>query len=387
MKHIPSLLPWLAGNRRRQVTAAAVAAFVAVAVIGGVLAAAGVFSGGSSDQEDRAANTPTPLSSPTPVPTPVVLATEPTLIDGVLVSPDELAEIQERLPLAVMIDNLVTARPQVGLEKADLVFEAVAEGGITRFLAVYWRNKPGLILPVRSARVYYMDWAAGLDASYVHWGAARSSGPADVPTAFSRLGLRDIDAFALGTPYFTRDPSRRSPHNGIADTDALWELAAGRDWTGPPAIESWQFKEDEPQRPKLAGAAAAPTVDLGFGGPFKSSYAVNWEYDPDTNGYLRSQGGEPHEDRDSGNQIQARNVAVLVTSLRLAGDGTSHLLYETTGSGDAVVFQDGVAVPGTWSKPDAHSRIRFFDAAGNEIAFNRGQTWIEVLSPSDPLTF
>ena len=77
----------------------------------------------------------------------------------------------------------------------------------------------------------------------------------------------------------------------------------------------------------------------------------------------------------------------MVTSLRSASDGTSHLLYQTTGSGEAVVFQDGVAIPGTWSRPDISSRTRFFDAAGNEIAFNRGQTWIEVLSYSDPLIY
>src|SRR3989304_3238868 len=121
MKRIPSLPPWLASNRRRPGIAR------------------------------RAAAGP---------------ATGPTLICGVLVSPAELPEIQSRLPLAIMIDNLATARPQVGLVKADLVFEAVAEGGITRFLAVFWRNKPGRIMPVRSARVYYMDWAAELDALY-----------------------------------------------------------------------------------------------------------------------------------------------------------------------------------------------------------------------------
>lgn len=286
-----------------------------------------------------------------------------------------------------MIDNLVSARPQVGLDKADLVFEAVAEGGITRFLAVYWRNEPGRVLPVRSARVYYLDWAAGLDAIYVHWGTARSSGPADVPSAISRLGLRRFDGFSTGRPYFDRDPDRPAPHDGIADTDALWELAAASGWSGPPAIETWQFKEDEPQRAQQEGATPAPAIDLGFGGLFVSDYAVRWQYDPDTNGYLRSQGGVPHTDGGSGDQIQARNVAVMVTSVRSAGDGTSHLLYDSTGSGEAVVFQDGVAIAGTWSKPDAHSRTRFFDPHGNEIAFNRGQTWIEVLSFRDPLTY
>jgi hypothetical protein len=77
----------------------------------------------------------------------------------------------------------------------------------------------------------------------------------------------------------------------------------------------------------------------------------------------------------------------MITNARSAGDGTAHLLYDTVGGGEAVVFQDGVAVPGTWSKPDTSSRTRFFDAAGSEIAFNRGQTWVEVLAAGDPLGY
>jgi hypothetical protein len=175
------------------------------------------------------------------------------------------------------------------------------------------------------------------------------------------------------------------PHDGIADTDALWELAAERGWTGPPAIEAWRFKDDQPER--ASGEDAAATIDLGFGGPFFSNYAVRWQYDAGSNAYLRSQGSAPHLDGGSGNQIRARNVAVMMTTVRSAGDGTSHLLYQTSGGGEAVVFQDGVAVPGTWSKPDTFSRTRFFDAAGNEIAFNRGQTWVEVLAVGDPLGY
>ncbi len=373
---------WLARSRRRQAIAGG-AAFLTLVIAVGALAAAGVFSGGSSQVLDGIT---TPESTPTPSPTPP--PTEPTLLNGRLVYPEQLPDIESRLPLAVMFDNLVAARPQIGLEKADLVFEAVAEGGITRFLGVFWSDEPGRVVAVRSARVYYLDWAAGLDAIYVHWGSARSNvAAADVPSAFSRLGLRRFDGFAMGEPYFSRDPDRLAPHDGIADTDAMWELAADNGWSGPPQIEAWLFKEDEPGRARDAGATAAPTIDIGFGGPFFSDYAVTWEHDPKTNGYLRSQGGAPHMDGGSGNRIQARNVAVVVTSVRSVGDGTSHLQYQTTGSGEAVVFQDGVAIPGSWSKPDEFSRIRFFDAEGNEIAFNRGQTWIEVLSFADQLLY
>ena len=382
-----SLPSWLAHSRRRQAIAGGAAAFLTLVITIGVLAVAGVFSGGSSQVLDGITS-PEPSDTATPTPSPRPPPTEPTLLNGRLVYAEQLAEIESRLPLAIMLDNFVDARPQIGLEKADLVFEAVAEGGITRFLGIFWSDETGRIEPVRSARVYYLDWAAGLDAIYVHWGMARSSvAAADVPSAISRLGLRRFDGFVMGGPYFSRDPARLGPHDGIADTDAMWELAADNGWSGPPQIEPWLFKDDEPRRARAAGATAAPTIDIGFGGPFFSDYAVTWKHDPKTNGYLRSQGGAPHADGRSGNRIQARNVAVAVTSVRSAGDGTSHLQYQTTGSGEAVVFQDGVAIPGTWSKPDEFSRIRFFDAEGNEVRFNRGQTWIEVLSFADPLLY
>jgi len=386
LDRLRQLRSWLAGDRRRQ-AAAAGAAVLLLAVIMGALAAAGAFSGGSPKAVLPTVIPPTPTPSPALTPSPTPPPTEPTLLDGVLVYPDQLAEIQGRLPLAVMFDNFVSARPQVGLENADLVFEVVAEGGITRFLGVFWRGEPGRIVPVRSARVYYLDWAAELGGIYVHWGWAKSSGAADVPSAVARLKLRHFDGFFLESPYFFRAPDRVGPHNGIADTDALWELAAKRGWAGPPQIEAWRFKEDEPGRAQAEGAAAAPTIDLGFGGTLSSNYSVRWQYDAASNGYLRSQGGAPHNDGGSGNQLQAKNVAVMITNARSAGDGTAHLLYDTVGGGDAVVFQDGVALPGTWARPDMASRTRFYDAAGDEITFNRGQTWLEVLAVGDPLGY
>jgi len=382
---LPPLPTWLAGDRRRQAAAGGAAAAILIGLVLAVLAMAGAFSGGSPKAALDAAPSPTP--TPTVAPSPTPPPTEPTLLDGVLVYPEQLPEIQARLPLAIMFDNFVQARPQVGLEKADLVFEVVAEGGITRFLGVFWRGEPGQVVPVRSARVYYLDWAAELDAVYVHWGQAKSRGAADVPSAIERLGLRHLDAFFFARPYFFRAPDRVGPHNGIADTDALWELAAERGWTGPPQIEAWQFKDDQPRRAQAEGAAVAPGIDLGFGGRLGTDYAVRWEYDAKSNAYLRSQGGAPHKDGGSGNQLAAKNVAVMVTTFRSARDGTSHLLYDTVGGGEAVVFQDGVAVPGTWSRPDIASRTRFYDADGNEIAFNRGQTWVEVLAVGDPLGY
>lgn len=386
MKYKLRLPSFLAKNRRRQVIAAGLALLLGFAALGSILVATGALSGsGQPTSTPSASLTRTPTLTPSPTPTPSAPPTEPTLIDGVLVYREQLQEIEARLPLAVMVDNFATgARPQINLDKADLVFEAVAEGGITRFLAVYWRNDPDVIESVRSARVYYMDWAAELDAIFVHWGFATSDGPADVPSAISRLGLRHLDGFYYGLPLFERDPNRSNPHDGIANSGALWDQAAGNGWSGPPAIDAWRFKDDDLDR---ADAVAANRVDLGFGGPFLSDYAVTWIHDPQTNSYQRTMGGTPHKDGASKQYIRAKNVAVMVTDVWSAGDGTAHLLYRTTGQGRAIVFQDGVAIEGTWEKPSPAERTRFYDSDGKEIAFNRGQTWVEVLAFSDPLSY
>jgi hypothetical protein len=383
MKYKLRFPSFLAKDRRRQAIAVLLSLLVGLAVVGGTVLAA---DGSSNSPKATATPTPSPTRTPTPPSTPTPPPTETTLIDGVRVYPEQLQELEARLPLAVMVDNLATgARPQVNLDKADLVFEAVAEGGITRFLAVYWRSAPGVIESVRSARVYYLDWAAELDAVFVHWGFATSDGPADVPSAISRLALRHLDGFFYERPLFERDPNRAGPHDGIANSGALWDQAAQNGWSGPPAIDPWTFKEDDPAR--APDAVTADTVDLGFGGPFFSDYAVRWTYEPSTNSYLRIMGGAPHKDGASGQRIRAKNVAVMVTDVWSAGDGTPHLLHRTTGQGQAIVFQDGVAIEGSWEKPSPAERTRFYDAAGNEIAFNRGQTWVEVLAVSDPLSY
>lgn len=383
-------LSWLAGDRRRQLIAGGGALVIVIAIV--ALVAAGAFSGGGGASEVSASPTPTVPRGPDGSPLP---PSEPTLLDGVLVYPDELAEMQTRRPLAVMFDNLLDARPQVGIEQAEIVYEATAEGGVTRLMACYWRNKPGKVVPVRSARVYYLDWARELDALYVHWGAAKSIGLADVPSAVARLGLDTFDGFYMAEPYFSRHPDRVGPHDGIADTDELWALAAERDLKGPPDMNPWLFKDDEPDRARRRDVVAAPTVDVGFGGVLVGDYAVRWTYEAERNGYLRSYGSVPDVDGGNGEQLLAKNVAVAFTHVSIApgepeddeNEGGQRLVFDTVGGGPSVVFQDGIALAGTWAKPDPTGRIRFYDESGHEIAFNRGQTWVEVVATTDPVVY
>lgn len=353
-------------------------------MLGALLASA---CGGSGTGQPSPTASARPSASPRPTATPTPRPSEPALIDGVLLYPAEMERLKKRLPLAIMVENHVAARPQFGLDKAELVYEAVAEGGITRFLAVYWRNDVERIEAVRSARVYYLDWAKELDAVFVHWGQTEDPGPADVWPALARLGIRDLNGFFLGEAVGSRDPDRPAPHNVITSTQLLWATAADHGFNGPPAaLQPWLFKDDAPERAADPASRAAPAVDISFGGGSASDYAVRWEYERASNGYLRTVGGQPHTDGASGSRLAARNVAVQYIVMSLSGS-SAYQLADTIGEGQAVVFQDGVAVEGTWRKPDAASRTRFYDAQGNEIAFNRGTSWVEAVPLGNPVTY
>jgi len=377
---VPSLRPYLdrLASLDRRLLAGAGSVFAAAIVVL-VVVLGGVCGGG------EAAPVPTPTATPRPTATSTPPPTQAALLDGVLIPVDEFQRLTQRLPLAIMIENHVDARPQFGLDRAELVYEAIAEGGITRLLAAYWRNDVDRIEPVRSARVYYVTWARELDAVYVHHGSSEEFGPAHVYSAINELGVRNLDGLFLGEAVGQRDPARRSPHNVVSSTGLLWGSAAERGWVGPPAVQTWAFKDGNPARAADPTARRAPAVDVFFSGSF-NAYSVHWDYNPASNGYLRSLGGQPHTDAGSGQQLAAQNVAVQYATFRPSGDG-KHNLYDIVGGGQAVVFQDGVAIEGTWSKPEALSRTRFYDAAGAEIAFNRGTTWVEVVPAGSPAQY
>jgi hypothetical protein len=299
-----------------------------------------------------------------------------------LIDEPTFAQLQQRRPLAVMVENDPDARPQIGLHKADLVYEAIAEGGITRFMPVFWRNDADRIEAIRSARIYYIQWAAELGAIYTHWGQVEDPGPVDVWPVISRLNVPDLNGMFQGEAVGYRDPARYAPHNVYSNTGLLWGTAQSLGLAGPPSLEPWKFKEDTPSRP---AERAAPKIDVTFGSA-GSPYAVHWEWDAPSNTYVRWMGGALHTDGITGEPLTARNIAVQFAVLRPSGVKAYNII-ETVGSGPAVVFQDGVAVQGSWRKDSEAGRTRFYDAAGNEIPFNRGTTWVEVVPTESAVNY
>jgi hypothetical protein len=290
--------------------------------------------------------------------------------DGVMVH----AGKENLRPRAVMIENLVTIRPQRGLSQANVVYEALAEGGITRFLAIFSSDSlPKEIGPVRSARPYFVHLANEFQSVYFHAGGS--------PQAVSLLRdvktIEDVDSILGGGPYFQRQKiERATEHNLFINPLLIALLFRDRAVKDEGTFEPWKFKSD----PEVEDR---PVTEQKIVIDFSSfSYEVEYRYDRTGNRYLRWNGGEPLKDELNGEQISSKNVVVQYVNTKSLGDGKGRLDMTLLGEGRAQVFQDGKAIEATWRKEGANGRTRFMDANDEEIRFNAGSTWVEVI-PTD----
>lgn len=278
--------------------------------------------------------------------------------------------LANRRPIAVILDNYSPdARPQSGLDRADIVFETLAEGGITRFLAIYQHQDASVIGPVRSTRLYFNSWAAGLDVIFGHDG-----GNVDALQQLPHLtSIDNIDADRTFGP-FDRVDTRVIPHNEYTSTTGLRSFAAAHGGSIIGTPPSLPFKADAPasQRP----SHFTLSIDFSYG-----DYNVQWRYDPRTNDYLRSMGGVPHVDAITGKQLTAKNIVVMRTAESADHDPFTpgSIRLQTEGSGPVTVYRDGQTIAGTWNKSSVESSLQWSDPSGQPIKLDRGPTWVEVV--------
>lgn len=323
--------------------------------------------------------------------------TEECPLNGAKYSKPQRQWWEKHRPLGVMIENHEEARPQSGLSHADVVYEAVAEGGITRFLAVYHCQDAGIIGPVRSARTYFLDFISEYAdfPLYAHVGGANTSGPADALGQIDDYGWKlynDLNEFSISYPTFKRDYDRlgrtvATEHTMYSSTDKLWTYAAkkrkltNKDEDGNSWDENfvkYSFKDDA----KESARPLSQTITFNFWEDY-DGYEVIWTYDKATNSYARINGGSPLKDKNNGKQIRAKNVVILFMTERRANDGYEgnlHMIYGTKGTGRATIFMDGQETKGTWSKKDRTSRLILRDNQGREVEFNRGPIWSAILA-------
>jgi hypothetical protein len=290
-----------------------------------------------------------------------------------LAAPDADA-VKQRI-ISVKIENSPAARPQMNLQPADVVYESIAEGGVTRFNALFHSQLPGDAGPVRSARLSDVHIVPQYGALFVFSGASTS-----VNSAIRKTSIENLSEDAgVSYPYY-RSTQRAAPHNLFVVFSKALEEAKRRGM--PVTRENKGLVFD-----KRASAEATPTV-TGIDIPFSQANRVRWTYDAQSNTYLRENNGKAHTDRATGKQIAAINVVVLWAKHEAATrDKFGSVTYRITltGSGRCSVFRNGQRYDGTWdAASDAPPTFKAEDGA--QIKLTPGNTWVQVVQTTVNIT-
>lgn len=331
---------------------------VAVLALAGAGAAWGIYNIPENDSSQRV-NRDTSTQEEEPI-------TEPMPLTGEEVDPDA----SDQPITGVMIENSPNARPQTGLDSADIVFEAVAEGGITRFLALFQSQTPDTVGPIRSLRVYFLDWAMSFDAGIAHVGG---SGQA-LQQVGRRMGAKSLNQMEHSGPYY-RSGDRPSPHNMYSSINDLQNLQNDLGYSNND-IPPFERSDDDP-----AEESEANRITINYS---SSQYQAQFRYRASENDYRRYMAGNPHIDRATGNPITVDNVVVIKMP---TGQDGRYAVMETTGNGDAVLFKNGEARDIRWQQDSYNDRIELLNGEGDAVALNRGQTWFAILPEGKPLDY
>jgi len=288
---------------------------------------------------------------------------------------DNLA-LLDRPPLVMKISNAPPlVRPQAGIGAADLVFEHYAEGGLTRFSAIYYGTAPDRVGSIRSARLIDYELVPMYKAFLAFSGA--STGVEDRLNT-SEFSDRLFKGVLYGLPYYWRDESIDVPHNMFANPNALWQLAAEQGAIGRPTLHGLAFLEDVP-----AGSSGTVTnIDLRY-----RATRILWQYDAESGLYRRFADGEGHFDANTLEQVTAANVVIIYADHQFTDivesqfqDSVSYSIeIKLWFEGDAILFRDGQRYEGRWVRPTREDMIGLRTTTGEMLYLKPGNTWFQVV--------
>jgi hypothetical protein len=282
--------------------------------------------------------------------------------------------------VAVMVDDHADARPQSGLNAASIVWQAPAEAGIPRYLLLFQDRITGDVGPVRSAREYFIEWAAEWNAVYVHVGGS--------PQAQDTLHYQgdgqwvwNADQFKWGGQYLWRINTRVAPHNVYTDGEHLRGLTTAVGASDGPITPHWSFRPDAPLQDRAAGG----TISVAY-----SYESITYRYDNQTNTYPRYINGSSSAQVDAadGKVVAPKNVVILQMSFApLDGTGVKGRLEAgNVGTGVAWISSNGRTVQGTWRKDAVTSPTLLFGPDGTAVQLTAGQTFVQVMATTDTIS-
>jgi hypothetical protein len=304
---------------------------------------------------------------------PIVLGPDVNPYTGLPLS----ADARVRKPVLFKVANTVEVRPQSGLGAADVVVEHLSEGGITRFTALYLGSAPKRIGSVRSCRLIDIELPVMFDAAIVCSGTSPGVKPLMRNSFAHRNNLTMISDFGpfecQACPMY-RSSDRSAPHNLFGNAENAWKELTKRGKNAASAFRAWQFSTQ-------AGPEGKPTASIDVG--YKSG-VVGWRYDAASGTWLRSLSGKAQIDANSGQQIGAANVVVVLanhvtTLIQEDVTGSKSIEIQIWGEGPVRIFRDGREYGGKWKRGADLGSFEFFDPAGNKLSLKPGATWIQMV--------
>ncbi len=329
-----------------------------------------VIPGGCSQSEQEISSQPQIIDTEDP---PEEKTDEPEEIDltdkikspltGLYIESDQL---NDRV-IAVMIDNLKSARPQAGISQCDIVYEIPVEGYITRYMGIWGTKKTSNIGPIRSARHYFIHRALEYDALYVHVGG---SPQADV--AISDLGIPSVSAMSLGRDIFWTKKHKYPPHNTYSSYEAIIKGSNRKNYRSEGSYESLLFLHNDEE---IDGKSVS-YIEFPYN---KKKYFSSYKYDEKEKVFYRYVNGKLHLDENDDMEITTKNIIVQFAATKLIpGDDEGRLNISMVGEGNGFYLSNGKYKKITWKKSDYNSLTRYYDESGKEIKFNPGNFWIQV---------
>jgi hypothetical protein len=280
--------------------------------------------------------------------------------------------LADRRAFAIMFDNHYGARPQAGLSQADIVYEILAEGWITRYMGIFQSEYPKNIGPVRSARDYFLDRALEYDAFYTHVGGS-PKGLADI----KRLNAYDIDAMSCRAGTFWRVNHKKIPHNMYTSSEAIIKEAERKNYALENSIDFFNFYKKD----TMLNGEKGRIMKITYMKPTSYDsvgYVSEFRYDENTGLYTRIVNGNEYIDENNKEVLTTKNILVQYAKHQVI-DSVGRRKVDFVGTGKGLYFTNGEYIPLTWEKLSEKGRTKFYDTSGEVIQLNRGNTWVQVV--------